>query len=197
MLALLCILSTAMAGQVGLTGGMEFTGNDPFVTRRGHRIGVEYAPRPQVRFGLSGAWYPDLGEGNWTPLTSQLVTENHIAPDISLMPGQVRGTPRVVPFIPPTGILEAHTGAYGALGAVHTEDDLEALQQVDDPWAQATASQNHPTATWGVFSEIGGDTVRGRLRFERTTYIEAVSSTTLEMKSNMMWALEVTVWLGN
>ena len=105
MLALLCILSTAMAGQVGLTGGMEFTGNDPFVTRRGHRIGVEYAPRPQVRFGLSGAWYPDLGEGNWTPLTSQLVTENHIAPDISLMTGQVRGTLRVVPFIVTLGTL--------------------------------------------------------------------------------------------
>ncbi len=196
MITFLCVLSSALAGQVGLTGGMEFTGNDPFVVRAGPRLGLEFAPRPQLRFGLSGAYYPDFGEGNWTPLTSQMVNENHIAPDISLMTAQARGELRVVPFIHRIGILEAHTGAYGGLGVVHTEDDLEALQQEDDPWALATASQNHPTATWGVFSEVGGDTVRGRLRFERTTYVETVSSLTLEMKSTLLWALEVTVWLG-
>lgn len=197
MLTLLCLLSTATAAQFGLSGGMEFTGNDPFVQRTGHRLGMELAPRPQVRLGISGAFYPDQGEADWTALTSQLVNHNHIAPDISRMTAMGRAELRVVPFVHPLGILEAHTGAYGALGLVHTEDDLEALQAVGDPYAEATASQNHPCATWGAFSEIGGDTVRGRLRFERTTYLETVGSTTLEMKSTMLWALEVTVWLGN
>ncbi len=197
MLALLCLISTTLAGQVGLTGGMEWVGNDPFLRRSGHRIGAEYALNRHLRAGISGAFYPDLGQADWTPLTDRLVRDYHISPDLSPMTLAGRFELRVAPFVHRIGILEAHTGGYVGLGAVVTRDDLEALQAEGETRYEATQDQLHPSTTWGLFSEVGGDTVRGRLRLERTTYLETVASTIIEMKGTMLWSLEVTVWLGS
>ncbi len=197
MLLLLCALSASIAGQLGLSAGIERTANDPFVIRRGPRLGASWSPRPTVRFGLSGAWYPNLGEADLQPVTRQFVEELRVAPDISRMMAHARAELWVLPFVHPIGRFQAATGAYAGFGAMYTEDDLEILIPNDDPEALATRDQLHPSTTWGLCSELGGDRVRGRLRIERTTYIETISSVWLEMKGNMIVALEVTVWPGS
>jgi hypothetical protein len=197
MLALfLIVISTALAGQVGLSAGAELTSNDPFLTRTGPRVGVARSLGPHLRIGASGAWYPNRGTRDWNAVTQQLEEDYHLLPDLSRMVAHGRGELWVLPLVHPVGRLQAHTGAFVGLGAMATEDDLEALHAEGDPYGEATRSQVHPASTWGLCSELGTDRVRGRLRAERTTYLETVSSYVLEMKGNMLWGLEVTVWLG-
>jgi hypothetical protein len=197
MLLLLCALSAGIAGQLGVSAGAERTANDPFVIRRGARVGVSWAPTPTVRFGLSGAWFPNLGEADLQPTTRQFVEELHLAPDISRMMAQARAELWVLPFVHPIGRLRAATGAYTGFGGVYTQEDLEWFIPLDDPEQIATRDQLHPTTTWGLCSELGNDRVRGRLRIERTTYIETVSSIWLQMKGNLIVALELSVWTGS
>ncbi len=190
------LVSSALGGQVGLSGGAELVANDPFLRTIGDHWSLEYAPRPHVRFGASLSHYPDLGELGWKPLTEQLVNEAHVSPDLSRMRTQVQLVTRIMPFINAVGKLEAQTGFHAGMGLVRTIDDLEALQQQGDPYAMATEKQLHPSTVFGLSSELGGDVVRGRVRIEWLSYVEVVSSTTLEMKNALLLAGEVTVWLG-
>jgi len=197
MLISILLCSATLAGQLGLSAGLEHNGNDVFIRRFGPRVGAAWASGPHLRVGASAAWYPSRGEGDWTPLSHTLSDDYHFLPDISRMTAQGRAELWVLPFVHPIGTLNAYTGAYAGVGAVATREDLEAFHSEDDPAALATERQLHPTTTWGLCTELGGEVVRGRLRFERTTYIETVWGVALEMKKNMLWALEVSVWLGS
>ncbi|MFH1466180.1 MAG: hypothetical protein ABIO70_17475 [Pseudomonadota bacterium] len=193
-LALLWV-GASSAASVLLTVGPEAVTNDPFLHRYGLSTGVELEPTPLVRVGLSGAFYPDRHDRDWKPLTTQLVENNHISPDLSPMLGRAQGVIRVLPLRMGLGKLTCTTGFGAGAGVVYTSDDLEALQQEEDLYAQATENQLHPALLYGLSSEIGGTWVRGRVRIERFTYIETVFSTTLEHKANLFAALDLVIRL--
>ncbi len=176
---------------------MSFVTNDPFLNR--YIVGASFGYHATEIFEIEAnvGFSPNLDEADWKPLTSQLVNNNHVSPDLSPLTffgnatfvyspiyGKVAVGHRIIPF----DIF----GAFG-MGAVLTSDDLAALQQEDDPYAQATANQTHPTTNFGgglrvVFAESIALRVEGR----SLVYIETVSSTTLEMKNNFILQLGVS-----
>jgi outer membrane beta-barrel protein len=146
---------------------------------------------------------PDLGTGDWKPLTTQLVEENHVSPDISKL--NLFGSACFV-FSPIYG-KAAISGRklinfdiYGkfGMGATRTADDLEALQSVGDPRAEATQFQVHPTTNFGggariIFNENLAMRVEGR----SMVYIETVNATTLEMKNNFILQFSASFFIPN
>ncbi|MCB9761388.1 MAG: outer membrane beta-barrel domain-containing protein [Alphaproteobacteria bacterium] len=135
---------------------------------------------------------PDLGEGDWKPITKQLVEENHVSPDISKMTFIGNVTFQFSPIYGKVALNSRNIinfdiyGAFG-MGATRTVDDLNALQALNDPIALATQVQTHPTTTFGggarvIFNEWFAVRVDGR----SLVYIETVNSTTLEMKNNFI-----------
>jgi hypothetical protein len=199
LLALL-LLGPAQAGDLGFSLGYDRTINDPFLVRRGLRAGVAFAPREQLAVEATAAFYPDLGESDWAALTSQLIDNNHVSPDLSRILGQAHLRLHIFPLRSRFGPFEGALDGWAGFGATWTEDDLEALQQEGDPWAEATASQVHPCPTWGfgyqVVADIADTGAMGlRLRWDRFRYIETVSSATLETKGNIILGLEWVLWL--
>ena len=100
-------------------------------------------------------WSPDLGDSvDHKPLTTQLVEENNVSPDISKL--SYYGT-LTFAFSPIYGKVAVGTriinfdifGVFGA-GVARTADDLYALQAEDnDVRALASAEEFHPTTNLG------------------------------------------------
>ncbi len=179
-------------GRFELTPALAFVTNDPFLNRYIVGAGFGYHATEIFEIEANVGFSPDLGEADWKPLTSQLVNNNHVSPDLSPLTffgnltfvyspiyGKVAVGHRIIPF----DIF----GAFG-MGAVLTNDDLEALQQETDPYAQATANQTHPTTNFGGgLRVILGESIALRIEGRSLVYIETVSSTTLEMKNNFIF----------
>ena len=73
------------------------------------------------------------------------------------------------------------------MGFAQTSDDLEALQAVGDPQAEATQNQVHPTTNFGGGVRVVlGESFAFRIEGRSLVYIETVNSTTLEMKNNFV-----------
>ncbi|MCB9760259.1 MAG: hypothetical protein H6739_10525 [Alphaproteobacteria bacterium] len=196
MIALLMALSgTAHAFELGLYGGGSWVANDPFVFRRGLQVGVEFAPNRLVSVGTLSALYPSLNQNDWSHLTTQLVSELHISPDISRIISRHELNLRVTPLRWEGERVETRVGALGGVGMVRTNDDLEALQAEGDPIAMATAVQWHATGVYGLTGELRGEWVGVRLNATRVTFIETVNSGTLEFKGNRFMSVEGTLWL--
>jgi outer membrane beta-barrel protein len=173
------------------TPAVAFVTNDPFLNRYIVAGGVGYHATEIFEIEANFGFSPNLGEADWKPLTSQLVNNNHVSPDLSPLTvfanamflyspiyGKVAVGHRIIPF----DIF----GAFG-MGMVLTSDDLEALQQVGDDYAEATANQMHPTTNFGGgLRVILGESLALRLEGRSLVYIETVSSTTLEMKNNFI-----------
>ncbi len=174
--------------EVGLGAG--FVTNDPFINR--YLLVPSFTYHVTEIFGIEiqGAFSPDFGELDYKPITTQIINENSVTPDISKIQfygnlnfqyspiyGKVAvGSNRIIVF--------DLFGVFGT-GVVNTVDDLAALQKEGEITAIATEVQYHPTLNFGggarvIFSEAFAIRVEGR----GLSYIEVLESTTLEMKNN-------------
>lgn len=167
--------------------------NDPFLRR--YILGGTVAYHLTEVFALEAdlGWSPDLGDSvDHKPLTTQLVEENNVSPDISKL--SYYGT-LTFAFSPIYGKVAVGTriinfdifGVFGA-GVARTADDLYALQAEDnDVRALASAEEFHPTTNLGGGLRIVfNPNLALRLEGRSLVYIETVQSTTLEMKNNLI-----------
>jgi outer membrane beta-barrel protein len=171
---------------------IAFVPNDPFLRR--YIIGAGMTYNFTEIFAIEGDinYSPDLDKADWKPLTTQLVEENSVSPDISKM--LVFGSTNFV-YSPIYGkaavigkqiILFDIYGKFG-LGFVQTKDDLTALQKEDDPQAISTEVQIHATTNLGGGARvIFNENVASRLEIYSMQYIETIDGTTLEMKNNLV-----------
>lgn len=179
-------------GRFEATPSVGFVTNDPFLNR--YIAGVRLGYHLTEIFAIEGelSYSPDLGETDWKPLTSQLVNENNVSPDISKLTLVSNATFQFSPIYGKVALGGGniiHFDIYGAfgMGITQTRDDLRALQAEGDPIAMATEVQIQPTTNFGggvrvVFNETLAVRVDGR----SLVYIETVNSTTLEMKNNFV-----------
>ncbi len=187
-------------GRFELTPNVAFVTNDPFLNRYIGGAGFGYHATEIFEIEGNFGFSPNLGEADWKPLTSQLVNNNHVSPDLSPLTvfgnamflyspiyGKVAVGQRIIPF----DIF----GAFG-MGFVMTSDDLEALQQEGEEYAEATANQTHPTTNFGGgLRVILGESLALRIEGRSLVYIETVSSTTLEMKNNFILQAGVSFFI--
>lgn len=169
-----------------------FVSNDPFLNRYIVGMGVGY--HLTEIFAIEGMvdFSPDLDEGDWKPLTTQLVEENNVSPDISKLTlfgnvcfvfSPIYGKAAVM------GRKIINFDIYGkfGMGATRTADDLTALQAEGDARAVATEFQVHPTTNFGGGARvIFNQNMALRLEGTSMIYIETVNSDTLEMKNNFI-----------
>jgi outer membrane beta-barrel protein len=179
-------------GRFEATPSVGFVTNDPFLNR--YIAGVRLGYHLTEIFAIEGelSYSPDLGETDWKPLTTQLVNENNVSPDISKLTLVSNATFQFSPIYGKVALGGGniiHFDIYGAfgMGVTQTRDDLRALQAEGDPIAMATEVQLQPTTNFGggvrvVFNETLAVRVDGR----SLVYIETVNSTTLEMKNNFV-----------
>lgn len=180
-----------------------FVSNDPFLNRYivgggvGYHITEIFAVEGMIDFS------PDLGEGDWKPLTTQLVNENNVSPDISKLTYFGSACFVFSPIYGKAAIRGRNIvnfdiyGKFG-LGGTATSDDLEALQQAGEPTAIATQNQFHPTTNFGGGARIiFNQNVAFRLEGRSMIYIETVDSNTLEMKNNFIIQAGVSFFVPN
>lgn len=173
-----------------------FVANDPFLNR--YIVNGVYDYHLTEVFALEAqlGYSPILGGGgesdpDWKPLSKQLLLENSVSPDISKLTahGSLGMTYSPIYGKAAVGhkiIVFDIYGGFG-LGATQTTDDLVALQAENEPDAIATQNQWHPTTVINVGARIAfNTTVAARIEGKSMSYIETVSSTTLEMKNNFI-----------
>ncbi|HCH63579.1 MAG: hypothetical protein CL927_08360 [Deltaproteobacteria bacterium] len=169
-----------------------FVANDPFLNR--YIVGTGLAYHVTEIFAVEGTFdfAPDLGEGDWKPLTTQLVNENSVSPDISKLTMFGSLTFQYSPIYGKLAIVGRDIilfDVYGnfGMGFTRTTDDLEALQATGEERAEATQFQTHPTTNFGGgLRVIFGENIAARVEARSMVYIETVNATTLEMKNNLI-----------
>lgn len=205
MLAWLLALPTAFAEEAprfrfGLSGGVETVTNDPFVRRLGARLGASISPAPWMEFGTSFIFFPIFGGDpassfDWKPAAKQLLVENSVSPDISLMDWEGQAVVRVRAISYKPGNLTMAFGVLGGAAMIHTVDNAQALQtDVSDPYFAATQKQVHVGPVGGLYWDALSGSVGLRVRVENVGYIETINSTTLEMKNNLLIGAEMLKW---
>ena len=171
---------------------VAFVANDPFLNR--YIVGTSLAYNITEIFALEASFdfSPDLDERDWKPLTTQLVEENHVSPDISKLTYFGSLTFQFSPIYGKVALSGRNIinfdifGNFG-FGITRTADDLEALQATGDPRAEATQFQAHPTTNFGGgLRIIFNENLAARVEARSLVYIETVNSTTLEMKNNFI-----------
>lgn len=174
--------------------------NDPFINR--YLVGVAVSRHITEVFALEATWTfsPDFGEGDWKPITTQLVNNNQVSPDISKIEHFGTFNFQYSPIYGKLAVVGSTIinfdifAAFGG-GYVNTRDDLTALQAEEDPAAMASARQFHPATSFGGgFRVIFSDTVAARAEARSLIYIETINSTTLEMKNNLLFLLSASVF---
>lgn len=171
---------------------LGFVTNDPFINR--YLAGFSFAYHATEVFAIEfdGSYSPTFGEADYKPVTDQLLNENQVSPDISRLMLYANLNFQYSPIygkVAVGGRTIVNFDIFGSFGTgiVNTEDDLEALDATDEPSAQATARQNHPTTNFGGgFRIIFSDAVAFRLEGRSLLYIETLDSATLEMKQPFM-----------
>lgn len=179
-------------GRYEVAPHIGFVTNDPFINR--YMVGSAFAYHVTEIFAIEavGSFSPDFGQGDWKPITTQLVEENKVSPDISKIIYYGNVNFQFSPIygkIAVSGAKIINFDVFGSFGTglVNTNDDLLALQAEDDPDAQATEVQYHPTTNFGGgFRVIFSKSLAARLEGRSMVYIETIDSTTLEMKNNFM-----------
>lgn len=180
-----------------------FVSNDPFLNRYIVGMGVGYHLTEIFGFEAMLDFSPDLGEGDWKPLTTQLVNENNVSPDISKLTYFGSACFVFSPIYGKAAIRGRNIinfdiyGKFG-MGGTATADDLEALQAEDQPTAIATQNQFHPTTNFGGGARIiFNQNVALRVEGRSMIYIETVDSDTLEMKNNFIIQAGVSFFVPN
>ena len=190
-------------GRLEFSPHAAFVANDPFLNR--YIVGAGLGYHITEVFAVEGNFdfAPDLGDGDWKPLTTQLVEENSVSPDISKLTLAGNLTFQYSPIYGKLAVVGNNIilfdlyGAFG-MGLVQTSDDLEALQATDDPRAQATENQWHPTTNFGGgLRIIFGENIAARIEGRSLVYIETVNSTTLEMKNNLILQASAAFFFPN
>jgi hypothetical protein len=195
--ALLCCVLLAASADARAEGrtvavGWEARVFDPWAWEQGLRGTLELPLAHRLHLGLGGALTPRraLEDPMTVPLSE---ARNHIIPSVTTQ--RWRGTLGLhwSPFGITTDRLEGHLALRTGLGLVGTQDDLEALHQEGEPYAEATEHQIHPTANLGLFLDLGGPRLRGRVGLERVRWIETVSSTELELHRPLLFSLSLVL----
>jgi len=177
--------------------------NDPFLNRYIVGTGVGYHITEIFAVEASFDFAPDLGEADWKPLTSQLVKENHVSPDISKLTYFMSTVFQFSPIYGKVAVMGRDIvnfdlfGSFG-MGLTRTKDDLRALQAEGDPRAMSTQFQMHPTTNFGGgLRIIFGENFATRLEGRSMVYIETVNATTLEMKNNFIIQASASMFIPN
>lgn len=177
--------------------------NDPFLNR--YIVGAGLGYHLTEIFAIEGNFdfAPDLGEGDWKPLTQQLVEENSVSPDISKLTLAGSLTFQYSPIYGKVAVIGNNIilfdiyGAFG-VGMAQTNDDLDALQGEGNERSEATQTQWHPTTNMGGgLRIIFGENIAARLEARSVVYIETVNATTLEMKNNLILQASAAFFFPN
>ncbi|MEQ1572104.1 MAG: hypothetical protein ABMA64_41130 [Myxococcota bacterium] len=182
--------------QIEATVGLEGTFNDPFVRRRGPVGSVAARWNGWTSTALSGAWYPNLGQADYTGATQILIERNGLVPDISRVQWRAVALQDFVvfhgdPSAQFTGGLRLGLGG-GVLG---TADDLELLGKGGEAQAERTASEVHPVFAASVAMDLSKGDYGLRARVTQTRYTERFDGT--EERKTPLWAgLELLVTPG-
>lgn len=187
-------------GRYEISPTVGFVTNDPFVNR--YLFGASVAYHVTEVFGVefSGVASPNLGRGDWKPVTVQIVDFNKVTPDISKIQIAASGAFQYSPIYGKIAVGRDRIigfdifGLFGT-GVVQTKDDLVALDKTDDEEAIATESQFHPSLVYGfgtrvIFSQGFAARIEGR----GLSYIEVIESDTLEMKNNFTLMASVSLF---
>lgn len=189
--------------KIGRYEGTPFVGfvtNDPFVNRYLFGAALTYHVTEVFGVEVAGFGSPNLGTGDYKPITNQIIENNQVTPDISKIQLAVSGAFQYSPIYGKVAVGRDRIigfdifGVFGT-GAVQTRDDLAALDKTDDPDAVATESQFHPSLVYGggariIFSQGFAARVEGR----GLSFIEVVESDTLEMKNNFTLLASVSLF---
>ena len=179
-------------GRYEIAPGVGYVTNDPFINRYLLGAGLTYHVTEVFGVEFRGTFSPDFGEGDWKPITHQIIDENSVTPDISKIEwfgdfnfqyspiyGKVAVSGRRI-------VMFDIFGAFGT-GIVNTRDDLVALDKATDPVAIATEKQFHPTLNYGGgLRVILSRSFAFRFETRGMSYVEVIQSSTLEMKNNVM-----------
>lgn len=194
-LAVLLFAATGHAMEVG--GGVQAVVNDPFLRQRGLVVAARHHLTQSVSVGLLGTYYPDRDTADWTKLTTQLVEENSVSPDLSKQGLTLALPVGIDPLYTRVGQFHIEAQLYVGPAVIRTKDDLAALQAEGDERAESTQFQTHLGSVFGFTSDLfWTDKTAVRFRIHRQTHIETVSGTTLEMKGNFMLGAEFVYMLS-
>lgn len=184
-----------------LSPHVAFVANDPFLNRYIAGAGIARHITEVFAVELTADFSPDLAEGDWKPLTKQLVEENRVSPDISKLTYFGALTFQFSPIYGKVAVVGREIitfdiyGQFG-MGMTRTADDLTALQAEGDPRAQSTQFQIHPTTNFGGGLRIGfSPNISARVEGRSMVYIETVNATTLEMKNNFILQAAISFFL--
>lgn len=190
-------------GEVGPFFG--FVANDPFLNRYILNVVADYHLTEVFAIEAQLGYAPILGEGgeddpDWKPLSKQLLLRNSVSPDISKLTAHGHLGLTYAPIYGKVAVGRSiiNFDIYGGfgLGATQTTDDLVALQAQNEPDAIATQNQWHPTTVITVGARVAfTPTIAARIEGKSMSYIETVSSTTLEMKNNFILQLGATFFI--
>ena len=190
-------------GRLEFSPHAAFVANDPFLNR--YIVGAGLGYHLTEVFAIEGNFdfAPDLAEGDWKPLTRQLVEENSVSPDISKLTLAGALTFQYSPIYGKVAVVGNKIilfdlyGAFG-VGMAQTNDDLDALQGEEKEDALATATQWHPTTNLGGgLRIIFGENIAARIEGRSVVYIETVNATTLEMKNNLVLQASAAFFFPN
>jgi outer membrane beta-barrel protein len=176
--------------------------NDPFIRRILFGMNVGYHITEIFQLELQGSFSPDFNEGDWKAVTRQILSDNQVSPEISRMMGHATVNFNFSPLYGKVATLGRNSIIFdiyltAGAGVAFTEDDIELIQKVGDPLAEATKSQVHPTISFGGGLRVAFTKTFG-LRFEvrSISYINALESTQLELKNNLTMMLGASIFLG-
>ncbi|MCB9760261.1 MAG: hypothetical protein H6739_10535 [Alphaproteobacteria bacterium] len=196
MIALLLALSgPTHAAELGMYAGASWLANDPYLYRRGMQLGVEFAPNRILSVSTLHAFHPDLEEADWTPASMAFARNVYYVPAPSKLIARNELALRMTPVRWEGERFETRVGALAGVGWVRTRDDLNALQALGDPMAEATQFQRHPSQIIGLTGELRGEHAGVRLSASQVVYIEVINSVTLEMQHARFMSVEGTMWL--
>jgi len=187
-------IALCQAAEIVFGVGYAQVVNDPFYTSRGATARAEVRPLDWLGVGVDGGVYPYRGFDGWNALAKQLVSDHSVVPDVSPMKYTLGAVATVAPLRGTLGTWSSRVGLVAGVGAVRTDDDLEALQAEGEPAFEETELQFHPYGQLGLFGEVRHDVIGGRLRLERMMYTEVVGSELEEQKNPVWLSLEVAFW---
>jgi outer membrane beta-barrel protein len=181
-----------------------FVANDPFLNRYIVGTGINYNFTEIFAIELTMDFSPDLKDGDWKPLTKQLIEENHVSPDISKLTYFGSMTFMFSPIYGKIAVVGRKIinfdifGSFG-MGVTRTSDDLQALdKEAGDDRAESTQHQMHPTTNFGGGVRIiFGENIAARIDGRSMVYIETVNATTLEMKNNLILQASMCFFFPN
>ncbi len=176
--------------------------NDPFIRRVMFGADLGYHITEVFGVELQGSFSPNFGEGDWKPITSQIINANQVSPEISRMMWHAVATFNFSPFygkvatVGRTTIIFDIYGLFGA-GVVGTSDDLTIIQKEEDAKALATQTQVHPAISFGGGLRVAFNKTFA-LRFEARdiSYIGVLESVQLELKNNLALMLGASIFFG-